>query len=127
MTDAVDSSTLALVAYPALWDASCEVHPRAAPTYCWQEHLRTLCRLARKLQEAQPITLRVAGLAERMHVEALATVPVELLILDVERDRLGRPHLPADPLWWLDPRDSHLKQALPEPARATKPRPHIPG
>ena len=107
MTDAVDSSTLALVAYPALWDASCEVHPRAAPTYCWQEHLRTLCRLARKLQEAQPITLRVAGLAERM--------------------RLGRPHLPADPLWWLDPRDSHLKQALPEPARATKPRPHIQG
>ena len=125
MTDAVHSSTLALVCYPGLWDASCELHPRSAPTYCWQDHLRCLCRLAKALHKKQPIVLRVAGEAEKMHVAALATVPVELLILDVERDRLSRPHLPSDPLWWLDPRDSHLRKALPEPARTVRPKPHI--
>ena len=114
MTDAVDSSTLALVCYPGLWDASCELHPRSAPTYCWQDHLRCLCRLAKALHKKQPIVLRVAGLAEKMHVEALATVPVELLILDVERDRLSRPGLPKFELWWADPTDEHLKSA---PAR----------
>jgi hypothetical protein len=122
MTDA--GSTLALVAYPGLWDRSCERHQRG-PTYCWQEHLRTLCRLARDLHKEQPVVLRVAGEAEKMHIAALATVPVELLILDIQRDRLSRPHLPSDVLWWLDPHDRHLKQALPEPARAAKPRPHI--
>jgi hypothetical protein len=81
--------------------------------------------LAKALHKKQPIVLRVAGEAEKMHVAALATVPVELLILDVERDRLSRPHLPSDPLWWLDPRDSHLRKALPEPARTVRPKPHI--
>jgi hypothetical protein len=66
MTDAVDSSTLALLAYPGLWAASCELHPRAAPGYDWREHLRCLCRLARELHAEQPIALRVAGDAERM-------------------------------------------------------------
>jgi hypothetical protein len=122
MTDA--DSTIALVAYPSLWDRSCERHPRG-PAYCWKAHLRTLCRLARDLDKEQPIALKVAGEAEKMHVAALADVPVELLIIDIERDRLSRPNLPADPLWWLDPRDSHLRKALPEPARAARPRPHI--
>ena len=108
MTDA-GSSTFALIAYPKLWDASCELHPRSAPGYDWQEHLRTLCRLARELHREQPIALKVAGPAERMHIEALATVPVELLIIDIERDRISRPHLPSDPLWWADPCDRHLR------------------
>jgi hypothetical protein len=125
MSPAADTPTLALVAYGNLWDASCAAHPRAAVDYSWQQHLRCLCKLARELHKAQPIALKVAGLAERMHIEALATVPVEVLILDIERDRISRPHLPADPLWWLDPRDSHLQKALPEPARAAKPRPYI--
>jgi hypothetical protein len=43
--------------------------------------------------------------AEQMHIQALATVPVELLIIDIERDRLSRPHLPEFPLWWADPFD----------------------
>jgi hypothetical protein len=114
MAAAADNAeTIAMLVYPALWDAAAEIHPRG-PTYCWKSHLRTLCRLARKLHAAQPIALRVAGDAERMHVEALATVPVELLILDVERDRLSRPSLPRFELWFLDPHDSHLKFA---PAR----------
>jgi hypothetical protein len=111
MSDA--ASTLALVVYPGLWDTSCELHPRSAAGYDWREHLRTLCRLARAIHEAQPVILRVAGEAEKMHVEALAYVPVELLILDVQRDRLSRAGLPDDELWWLNPYDSHLKS---EPA-----------
>jgi hypothetical protein len=81
--------------------------------------------LAKALHKKQPIALQVAGEAERMHIEALATVSVELLIIDTERDRLSRPNLPADPLWWLDPRDERLKVKLPSPARAPSPRPHI--
>ena len=113
MTDAVDSSTLALLAYPRLWAASCELHPRAAPGYCWQSHLRALCKLARALHAEQPISLQVAGDAERLHIWALADVDPEMLILDVLRDRACRPHLPEFPLWWLDPADSHLRMVLP--------------
>jgi hypothetical protein len=109
MTDAVDSSTLALVCYPGLWDASCELHPRAAPGYDWRDHLRTLCRLARELHAEQPIALRVAGDSERLHIWALGDVDQELLILDIERDRISRPNLPVDPLWWANPHDPHLK------------------
>src|SRR6516165_9940188 len=109
---AVDTRTLALVCYPSLWAASCEIHPRAAPDYDWQAHLRTLCRLARAVHQEQPISLKVAGLAERMHIEALATVCAELLILDVERDRISRPGLPPDPLWWLDPNYQPLAPAV---------------
>jgi hypothetical protein len=123
MAGAADNSeTLAMLVYPALWDAAAEIHPRG-PAYCWKSHLRTLCRLARKLHAAQPITLRVAGLAERMHIAALADVPVELLILDVERDRISRPHLPAFELWWLDPTDEHLKSASARQQVAGRPPP----
>jgi hypothetical protein len=41
------------------------------------------CRLARELHKAQPVELKVAGRAERMHVEALATVASEMLVLEV--------------------------------------------
>jgi hypothetical protein len=114
MPHAEDTPTLALVVYGDLWNESCKCHPRVAANYSWQEHLRCLCKLARALHEEQPIALKVAGLAEQMHIEALATVPVELLILDIERDRLSRPGLPKFELWWLDPTDEHLKSA---PAR----------
>jgi hypothetical protein len=126
MADA--NSTLASIVYPRIWDRSCEIHSRSAPGYDWREHLRILCRLARELHKEQPIALKVAGEAERMHIEALATVPVELLILDVQRDRACRPHLPADPLWWADPYDRHLrfKSMKPRsPVGQSRPSAHI--
>jgi hypothetical protein len=123
MSPAVDTPTLALVCYPGLWNASCEIHPRTSPDYSWQDHLRCLCRLARALHEAQPAELRFAGDAERMHIEALATVPAELLILDVERDRLSRPHLPSYELWWLDPTDEHLRSRVARPQVVGRPLP----
>jgi hypothetical protein len=46
MAETADNSeTLAMLVYPALWDRSCELHPRG-PDYCWKSHLRALCRLA---------------------------------------------------------------------------------
>jgi hypothetical protein len=81
--------------------------------------------MAKAMHAEQPVALKVAGEAERLHVRALATVPVELLIIDTERDRLSRPQLPADPLWWLDAHDERLKVKLPSPARAPSPRSHI--
>jgi hypothetical protein len=114
MSSAADTPTLALLCYASLWDSWCALHPRTASGYDWQEHLRTLCRLARALHKAQPIALKVAGLAERLHVQALGGVDPELLILDVIRDRASRPNLPKFELWWLDPTDEHLKSA---PAR----------
>jgi hypothetical protein len=127
MSSAADTPTLALLCYVDIWDRSCALHPRTASGYDWQAHLRCLCRLARALHAEQPISLKVAGDAERLHIWALADVDPEMLILDVLRDRACRPHLPEFPLWWLDPADSHLRKVLPEPARADRPPPHIPG
>jgi hypothetical protein len=124
MADADSTETLAMLVYPALWAASRETHPRG-PAYCWKAHLRDLCRLARELHRQQPVALKVSGLAEQMHIGALADVPVEILILDIERDRLSRPGLPADPLWWLDPFDSHLLKSKPAPVGQVRPGAHI--
>jgi hypothetical protein len=41
------------IAYPAVWDRSCELHPRG-PGYCWREHLRTLCRLCKAYLASDP-------------------------------------------------------------------------
>ena len=114
MPHAEDTPTLALVVYGDLWNESCKCHPRDAANYSWQEHLRCLCKLARELQQQQPVALRVAGEAERLLVWALADVNPELLILDIVRDRASRPGLPAFVLWFLDPTDAHLKSV---PAR----------
>ena len=120
MAAAADNAeTIAMLVYPALWDAAAEIHPRG-PTYDWQSHLRTLCKLARNLHKAQPIALKVAGDVELLLIKSLATVSSELLILDIGRDRQSRPHLPKFPLWFLDPDDMHLKSA---PARQVAGRP----
>jgi hypothetical protein len=125
MTVAADDPTLALVCYPRLvWDVAAAKHPQGTG-YCWQDHLRTLCAVARQVHRSRPIELRVAGLAERLHVEALATVPIELLILDIERDRISRPRLPEDPLWWANPHDPHLKSKLASPAGQSRPDAHM--
>jgi hypothetical protein len=113
MAGATDNEPFAMLCYPGLWRAAATAHPRG-PAYCWKSHLRTLCRLARDLHQARPISLKVAGDVELLLIKSLATVPVELLILDVERDRLSRPQLPEFPLWFLDSDDAHLKSA---PAR----------
>jgi hypothetical protein len=108
MADA-DDPTLCLVCYPRLvWDVAAAKHP-LGKGYRWRSHLRTLCAVARQVYQAQPIELRVAGEAEQLHVAALADISVELLIIDIERDRISRPNLPADPLWWADPYDRHLR------------------
>jgi hypothetical protein len=129
MPSAADTPTLALVIYPGLWDASCEIHPRTAVDYSWQDHLRCLCRLARALHEEQPIALKVAGAAEKMHVEALATADPEMLILEVLAGAAAHPGSrlwQSDPLWWLDAHDRHLKpESGPEPARTGRPRPYM--
>jgi hypothetical protein len=124
MTDAVDSSTLALVCYPGLWDASCELHPRNS-TYDWRAHLRTLCKLCKAYLASDPRSRTPWALvpeAEKTYLLALSRVPVEMLILDIVRERAGRADLPAWELWWADPFDSHLK---PEPVavRDGRPRP----
>jgi hypothetical protein len=125
---AADCPTLALVCYPRLvWDVVAAKHPQGVG-YCWRSHLRELCRVARQVHQAQPIELRVAGVAEKLYVEALATVPVELLIIDIERDRISRPSLPANLWWWADPYDSHLKSKLREsrsPAGQSRPTTYI--
>jgi hypothetical protein len=123
-----DDATLALVAYPRLvWDVTAAKHP-PGPTYSWKAHLRTLCAVARQVHQAQPIELKVAGLAEQLHIAALADVSTELLILDIERDRISRPNLPSDPLWWADPYDRHL-QSKPVKSRSpvgqSRPDAHI--
>jgi hypothetical protein len=127
--DPAASVPLTLLVYPALWDRSCELHPRG-PGYSWTDHLRSICKLARALHQEQPIALKVASLAEQLHIRALAEVPVEILILDVQRDRLARPNLPTYELWWLDATDAHIKPgmaraAAPAPARTVRPKPHI--
>jgi hypothetical protein len=103
------------VCYPAVRARSCELHPRG-PAYCWKEHLRTLSRLCKAYIASDPKS-RTPWLlvpeAERLYVTALATVPVEMLILDIQRERIVRANLPAWPLWWADPHDSHLQPAEP--------------
>jgi hypothetical protein len=125
---AADCTTLALVAYPRLvWDVAAARHP-PGPTYSWQSHLRALCAVARQVHQVQPVELKFAGEAERMYVEALATVSVELLILDIERDRISRPQLPRDALWWANPYDPHLKSRpvkSQSPAGQSRPDAHI--
>jgi hypothetical protein len=118
---------LTLVCYPGLWDASCAIHPRAAVDYSWQDHLRTLCKLARALHAAQPIALKVAGSAEQMHIEALATVDVEVLILELCGNIATRadPIWRDDPLWWLDPGYTPAALAPAESARTGRPSPDI--
>ena len=113
MASAARTEPFAMLCYPALWQAARAAHPRG-PGYCWKSHLRTLCKLARDLYAEQPIVLKVAGDVELLLIKSLATVSSELLILDIERDRLSRPNLPRFELWWLDPTDEHLKSA---PAR----------
>jgi hypothetical protein len=125
MADVNSTSTIALIAYPKIWAASLEVHPRTAPDYNWHNHLRDLCKRARALHKEQPIELKVAGEAERMFITALATVSTELLVLDIQRDRACRKHLPKFALWWADPDDTHLRRSLPEPVRADRPRSHM--
>jgi hypothetical protein len=118
------TSTIALVCYPTIWSASVEVHPRTSPNYDWQAHLRTLCRLARALHEAQPVALRVAGPSEQMLVAALGTVDPEMLILDLVASVASHPGdtlWQDDPLWWCDP--SYVP--VPEPARTSRQSPHI--
>jgi hypothetical protein len=111
MAAAADNAPFAMLCYPQLWAAACAAHPRG-PAHCWKSHLRYLCRLARDLHAEQPITLKVAGEAELLLIKSLATVPVELLILDIGRDRQSRPNLPPFPLWFLDPADEHLKPGM---------------
>jgi hypothetical protein len=103
------------ICYPDIWRRSNELHPRAALAYDWQEHLRTLCRLCRAYLASDPrfrTPWALVPKAEQTYLTALGNVPVEMLILDIVRERAGRADLPAWELWWADPFDSHLK---PEP------------
>ena len=109
--------------YFRIWDESCARHPRSAPDYCWKVHLRNLCRACRELVEHPEhagIPWAVIHASEQMYLRALATVSVELLILDVQCERACRPNLPEWELWWADPTDAHLK---PEPAVVRDGRP----
>jgi hypothetical protein len=90
--------------------------------------LRTLCELARAFHAARPIALKVADLAERLLVDALATVNPEMLILEVlagvaahSDSRTWR----DDPLWWLDPRYDPAAPTRAESARAGRPKPRV--
>jgi hypothetical protein len=112
------------VAYPDVWRRSNELHPRNS-AYDWQEHLRTLCKLCKAYLASDPKSRTPWSLvpkAEQTYLTALGNVPVEMLILDIVRERAARPDLPEWPLWWCDPTDAHLK---PEPAvvRDGRPRP----
>jgi hypothetical protein len=83
-----------------------------------------LCRLARTLHAEQPVALKVAGAAERMYIAALATVPVELLILDLVAAVASHPGdalWQSDPLWWADP--DYVP--APEPVHTSRQSPHI--
>jgi hypothetical protein len=117
-----DTAMLAPLVYPVIWNRAGELHPRSAVDYCWKAHLRTLCAACRELiahPEQAGIPWSVIPASERRYLEALGTVPPEMLILDIQRERQCRPDLPKWELWWADPFDGHLK---PEPV-AARPRP----
>ena len=86
--------------YFRIWDESCARHPRSAPDYCWKAHLRDLCRACRELVEHPEhpehagIPWAVIHASEQMYLRALATVSVEMLILDLIRERAARADLP---------------------------------
>jgi hypothetical protein len=110
MTGAADCPTL--IAYPQLvWDVACAKYP-PGPGYSWQAHLRELCKVARRVHQEQPVALKCAGEAERMHVWALSDVNPEMLVLDVLRSIASHPDSALwqrEPLWWLNPYDPHLQ------------------
>jgi hypothetical protein len=113
------------VCYPDIWRRSNELHPRGAPGYDWQDHLRTLCRLCRVYLASDPrdrVPWVLTPKPEQTFLTALGNVPCELLILDIIRERAGRSDLPEWPMWWCDPTDAHLKP-VPVPVRDGRPRP----
>jgi hypothetical protein len=104
----MSDDALAMIVYPAIWDAVLLKHPRD-DDYCYRQHFRDLCREARRVWAEQPIELRVAGEAERAFIFALSDVPVEEMLLWMAAQ--GRPA--RRQLDFCDPHDLHLR---PEPA-----------
>ena len=111
---AVVSGPIALVAYPAIWSAAAERHPRG-PDYCWRAHFRDLVATARKAHAERPLALRVAGETERWFVMKLAQMtPSEIEVAIMMVDAKQRP----DPLAFLNPDDPCVpKPKAAEPIR----------
>jgi hypothetical protein len=71
--------------------------------------------VARRVHQEQPVALKCAGEAERMHVWALSDVNPEMLVLDVLRSIASHPGnvlWQRDPVWWANPYDPHLAPTL---------------
>ena len=99
---ATASATSALVCYPSrIWARSNAENPRD-PAYRWEDHFRSVCRLAREVWKEQPIEIQVAGEREKWFVESLALLTSaqrEAFIL--EMSVTPQP----DMMSWLDPSD----------------------
>jgi acetoacetate decarboxylase len=68
-------------------------------------------------------TVQEGGYVHAMYLDDHAPIAGgrEIWGFPKKHDRLSRPHLPSDPLWWLDPRDRHLQSKLVR----TRPDAHI--